>query len=449
VSSPAEPVIRNLVLFGATGDLAGRFLLPALAAVRAAGRLPDEFALVGSASEPWDEETFRRHAAACLSEYAGDVPLEHRDALTRRLRYRPADATDAAAVAEVVRSVGPGPLAAYVALPPGLFAPVVTALGNAGLPLGSRVALEKPFGESLDDAVRLNRVVAEAFGEACEQVVFRVDHVLGMATVRNLLALRRHHTVLAALWDAEHVEQIEVRWEEDLALEDRAGYYDTTGALVDVMQNHMLQVLSIVAMEPPADEGERALRDAKVAVLGSARLPTPDELSRCTRRGRYGAGRVGDRAIPAYVDEEGVDPSRGTETFAEVVVSIDTPRWRGTRFVLRAGKALRQRRKDVLVRFRSEHGDELRIGIDGPQDISLRLCGAGPMTLSGTPPSSELPPYGHVLLDVLEGGSSLAVRGDGAEAAWRLMTPVVEAWRANRVPLEEYPAGSAGPAPRE
>ena len=433
-------MIRNLVLFGATGDLAGRFLLPALAALRSAGRLPDDFAIVGSAREPWDDERFRRHAAERLDEHAGDVPREHRAALTRTLRYRPADATSSAEIAEILGTVGSGPLAAYVALPPAVFAPVVTALGAAGLAPGSRVALEKPFGESLKEARRLNQVVGEALGEAA---VFRVDHALGMATVQNLLALRRRDAVLAALWDGEHIEQIEVRWEEDLALEGRAGYYDTAGALKDVMQNHMLQVLCVAAMEPPADAGERALRDAKVAVLRSARLPGPD-AAHWSRRGRYGAGRVGKRAIPAYADEDGVDPRRGTETFAEVVLSLDTPRWRGTRFVLRAGKALERRRKELVVRFRSG-GDALRVGIDGPRDLSLRLHGAAPLTLTGPPPPSELPPYGAVLLELLEGGSSLSVRGDEAEEAWRVVTPVLEAWRDGRVPLEEYPAGSSGP----
>ena len=187
----------------------------------------------------------------------------------------------------------------------------------------------------------------------------------------------------------------------------------------------MLQVLCVAAMEPPADPGERALRDAKVAVLEAARAGR-------SQRARYGAGRVGDRDIPAYADEEGVDPDRGTETFAEVVLALDTPRWQGTRFVLRAGKALGRRRKEVVVRFRSEHGNALRIGIDGPYDLALHLRGAAPLTLTGPPPPSELPPYGRVLLDVLEGVSSLSVRGDEAEAAWRVVEPVLAAWRRPR-----------------
>jgi glucose-6-phosphate 1-dehydrogenase len=204
-------------------------------------------------------------------------------------------------------------------------------------------------------------------------------------------------------------------------------------------------------MEPPAGPGERELRDAKVAALRAVRLPGGDEAARCTRRARYGAGQIGGRPVPAYADEEGVDPGRGTETFAEIVLELDTPRWRGTRFVLRAGKALRARRKEAVVRFRATGPDGapsgMRIGIDGPFDVAVHLTGLAPMTLTGPPPASDVPPYGHVLLDLLEGGSTLSVRGDGAEEAWRVVEPVLAAWREDRVPLEEYPAGSDGPPP--
>jgi glucose-6-phosphate 1-dehydrogenase len=441
-------VIGKLVLFGATGDLAGRFLLPALATLRATGRLDGDFAIVGSARQEWDDETFREHMTERLAEHAADVPADQREALVRSLRYRPADVSDSDDVASVIELAGEGAVVVYLALPPRLFAPAITALGDAGLPAGSRVALEKPFGECLDDAVQLNELLARTAGEAGERAVFRVDHVLGMATVQNLLALRRHDSLLASVWDAEHVEEVEIRWEEDLALEGRAGYYDGVGALKDVLQNHMLQILCLLAMEPPDGSGERELRDAKAAALRAARVLGPD-APRHTRRARYAAGRIGGRPVPAYVDEDGVDPDRCTETFAEVVLELDTPRWRGTTFLLRAGKALRARRKEAVVRFRATGGDGmpgcLRVGIDGPRDLALRLSGATPITLTSPPPSSDVPPYGHVLLDLLGGGSTLSVRGDGAEEAWRVVEPVLAAWRDGLVPIEEYPAGSDGP----
>jgi glucose-6-phosphate 1-dehydrogenase len=321
----------------------------------------------------------------------------------------------------------------------------VRAIGAAGLAPGSRVALEKPFGEDLESAGALNRLLAQTFGDAGEEIVFRVDHLLGMATAQNLLAMRLANPVLEAVWNGAHVDRVEILWEETLALEGRAGYYDGAGALKDVVQNHMLQALCLVAMEPPAGLGERELRDRRVDVLRSVRSPQPGR----TRRARYGPGRVGDRAVPAYVDEDGVDPQRCTETFAHIELELDAERWAGTRFVLRAGKALSRRRKMAIVRFGA--GNELSIGLDGPEDIALHLSGGtpsspAPLTLEAPPPASDLPAYGRVLRDVLSGGSTLSIRGDEAEEAWRVVTPVLEAWASGAVPLEEYPAGSAGPS---
>jgi len=448
-------VIARLAVFGASGDLAGRLLFPALAALYAAGRLPDRFELVGAARDDWDDEAFRRHADERLARHAAGVPAAARTALLRALRYSTVDLSDADSVGRVIGSgESDEAIAAYLALPPKVFGTTARALATTGLPSGSRVAVEKPFGEDLHHARELNALLEELFGETTEEVVFRVDHALGMSTVRRLLALRLGNRTLDAVWNGEHVEEVQVLWEEDLALEGRAGYYDGVGALKDVMQNHMLQVLAVLAMEPPRGDDEHALRDCKAQVLAALRAPDLEAAHACSRRARYAAGRVGDRDIPAYADEDGVDPARCTETFAEVVLEIDTPRWSGTRFVLRAGKALGRRRKEALVRFRagSAGADELRIGIDGPFDLALTLHAAGDsrddpqhVRLSGPPPDSGLPPYAHVLSDLLGGGTTLSVRGDEAVAAWRAMMPVLDAWAAGTVPLEEYPAGSSGP----
>jgi glucose-6-phosphate 1-dehydrogenase len=311
-------------------------------------------------------------------------------------------------------------------------------------------------------------------GKAGEQAVFRVDHVLGLATMQNLLGLRFANRMLEPLWSSTHIEQVEILLDETLALEGRAGFYDRAGALKDVMQNHMLQELCYVAMEPPASLGEHDLRDRKVDVLRAIRPLTPESVVSNTRRARYTAGRLSTssgadgRAVPAYADEDGVDLERGTETFAEVVLAIDNARWSGTRFVLRTGKALARRHKGVIVRFRpamsppfgndsaQPAANELRIGLDGPEDITLHLTGnaAGtppapvPLTLAAPPITSDLPAYSRVLLDILSGGSALSVRGDEAEESWRVFTPILHAWANGLVPLEEYPAGSDGPPPR-
>src|SRR4051812_10879461 len=443
--------VDRLLLFGASGDLVGRYLLPALAALRAAGKLGDGLEVVGAAQEDWSDDQFREHAAARLDEHAADLPAQARDRTVRALRYRPVDFEDRASVDALVNGTGSGPVAAYLALPTGVFRMAIAGLRDAGLPDGSRIALEKPFGESLEDAVELNALLAGDGPDPDPSAVFRVDHVLGMAAAQNLTGMRAAGWMLEPLWNAEHIERVELLWEETLALEGRAGYYDRAGALKDVLQNHVLQVLTLIAMEPPATLAASGLRAAKVDVLRAVLPPSR------SRRARYTAGRIGRREVPSYVDEQGVDAPRCTETFAEVVLELDSARWAGTEFVLRAGKALSHTRKGAFVRFRPaapEPTNALWIGIDGPDDMRLSLPGvaAGPppepaqVDLSGEPPPSDLPAYGRVLLDVISGGSSLSVGGDEAEEAWRVMTPVLEAWARGEVPLEEYAAGTAGPA---
>jgi glucose-6-phosphate 1-dehydrogenase len=291
------------------------------------------------------------------------------------------------------------------------------------------VVIEKPFGEDLQSACALNALLAKIRADA-----YRVDHVLSMETTRNLVAMR-DDVVIERLWNSACVEQVEILWEETLALEGRARYYDRAGALKDVVQSHMVQLLAIVAIDAPMD-GDVHRR--KREVLESVRVATG------CRRARYTAGRLADgRQVPAYADEEGVNPARNTETFAEVVLHVETPRWRGTRFVLRAGKALERRRKLVLLRFRG--GGALEVGIDGPCDVVLSVHGENPLELRAALPGNGLPPYAHVLLDVLGGTSDFSIDGDEAEQAWRVLTPVLDAWEDDEIPLEEYPAGSVGP----
>lgn len=451
-------MIERLVIFGASGDLTGRYLLPALATLEAANRLPHEFEVVGAAREDWDDAAFQSAARGHLVEHASELPPGARDRLIGRLRYRRFDLEDPASVARAVDG-GAGPVAAYLALPPGAFPEAVRALDSANLPEGSRIALEKPFGESLSHARSLNGLLDEVAGSAGEQALFRVDHVLGMATTQNLLGLRFANRFPEAVWNSEHIALIEILWEETLGLEGRAGYFDQAGALKDVLQNHAMQLLALVAMERPVSLGEEDLRGAKVEALRAVRELAPDEVASRTRRGRYTAGEVDGREIPSYVDEEGVDPERGTETFAEIELEIDSARWSGTPFVLRGGKALSTRRKGIVVHFRpvdrspfNELANELWVGIDGPEDITLKLTGSpsspeiSALTFAAAPPASELSAYARVLLDLLGGDGQLSVRGDEAEEAWRVVTPVLTAWAADDVPLEKYAAGTDGPA---
>jgi glucose-6-phosphate 1-dehydrogenase len=451
-------VIERLVVFGGTGDLMGRYLLPGLAALRARGHLPERFEVVGAAREDWDDEQFRNWAAGWLQREAGGVDAAATAALVRASRYERLDLADPASVTACLS--GEGPVAVYLALPPAVFPVAVSALQQAGLPADSQVVLEKPFGEDLDSARELNRLLAELVDE---RHVFRVDHFLAMTTVQNVLGTRLANRVLEPIWNGAHIDEIEIVWDESLALEGRAGYYDQVGALKDMVQNHLLQLLCLVAMEPPISLGERDLRDRKVDVLRSVRPLEEDDVARRTRRARYRAGRVGDRDIPAYVDEDGVTPEHGTETFAEVVLELDSWRWSGTRFRLRTGKAMGRDRMEVVVRFRPvpHHpfrrppgSNRLRFGLE-PEGLSLELTGTGPsvatslvpLTLSAEMEPPELPAYGRILLDVLGANSALSIRGDEAEEAWRVVTPVLEGWSRDVRPLEEYAAGSAGPAP--
>jgi len=300
---------------------------------------------------------------------------------------------------------------------------------------------------------------------APEEAVFRVDHFLAMTTVENVLGSRLANRVLEPLWNSAHIAEVEIVWDENLTLEDRAGYYDGAGALKDMIQNHLLQVLCLVAMEPPISLGARDLRDRKVDVLRSVRRLTDDAVVHRTRRARYLAGGIDGRDVPAYVDEPGVDPARRTETFAEVELELDSWRWSGTTFRLRSGKALARDRKQVVVRFRpvphlpfGHSGDVLpnvlRFGLE-PEGLSLDLMGTGrgartlaPLELTAQMAPAELPPYGRLLLDVLNGNAALSIRGDEAEESWRVVTPVLSAWSRDLVPLEEYPSGSDGPIRR-
>jgi glucose-6-phosphate 1-dehydrogenase len=444
-------MLERLVLFGATGDLAGRYLLPALAALHAAGALPDGFSIAAASIEDWDDERFRSHAARRLEEHAADQPSTARDAIVRSLRYERIDFDDPAAVGRAIG--GDHPVGAYLALPTAVMPAGVKALAAAGLPDGSRIALEKPFGEDLASAEALNALLLRCV--AGEEAVFRVDHFLGMAPVQNVLGLRFANRMLEPVWNGTHVERVEIFWDETLTLEGRASFYDRAGALKDVIQNHLLQVMTLVATDRPARLGED-LRDRKLDVLRSVRPLSGGD----TRRARYTAGRIGDRAVPDYAAEDGVDPARGTETLAELTLRLDADRWAGTPFFLRAAKAVGRERKEVVVRFRAVEdspfaGDhpknELRIGLAEPGDITLELAGSTPshltpLALRGVLAEAELPEYGRVLLDFLSGGSTLSVRGDVAEEAWRIVDPVLEAWAGGRVPLDEYPAGSDGVA---
>ena len=432
-------MIDRLVIFGGTGDLAGRFLFPALAALLVRGDLSDRFELVGASRQDWDDEQYRSWAADWLERAGAST------ALLGSSRYRQLDLADPVSVEACL--AGEGPVAVYLALPPAVFPAAVAALKQAGLPAESQVVFEKPFGEDLDSARELNRLVADLVDE---RHVFRVDHFLAMTTVQNVLGTRIANRVLEPIWNSAHIDQVEIIWEESLALEGRAGYYDHVGALKDMVQNHLLQILCLVAMEPPISLGERDLRDRKVDVLRSVRPFEDADVAARTRRARY----------RGYTDEDGVTPEHGTETFAELTLELDSWRWSGTGFRMRTGKAMREDRKEVVINFRPTPAlpfggsapNRLRFGLE-PEGLTFELTGTGPsaemslvpLTLTAEMEPPELPAYGRILLDVLSGNSALSIRADEAEHSWQIVAPVLDGWSRDVSPLEEYEAGSGGP----
>lgn len=449
-------MLTKFAILGAAGDLTSRLLLPALANLKRDHALPDAFEVVGVGLEPLSTDSFRAHIAESLAEFAKDVPEADRSALVGRLSYKQADVTDAAALKTVLQPEE-GPLVAYLALPAPVFEPAVRALTAAGVGPESRIVIEKPHGTDLGGVKRLNELLKTT---CTERAVFRMDHFLGKQTVQNVLGLRFANRMFEPLWTGEHIERVDIRWDEQLTLEGRASYYDRAGALRDMIQNHLLQVLCMIAMEHPMSLSERDLRDKKVEVLRNVRDLTPNDVRRRTVRARYAAGRIGEREVPAYVDEPGVKPERGTETFAQVTLFVDTWRWGGVPFTLRSGKALGDLKQEAVVTFRKvpeislwrgEYPQPNRLHLRFRPDelsVDLNLNGKGdPFVLEPAVLDAELAPqemsaYARLLLDVLEGDNTLSIRADEAEEAWRIVTPILEAWKEGAVPMQEYRAGS-------
>jgi glucose-6-phosphate 1-dehydrogenase len=448
-----------LVILGASGDLTSRYLLPALARLHEAREFPQESRILGVARDEWDTEVFRHHIAEKLQRHAAHIAQSSRDAVTSALEYCRADITNQNEIANAIGQMEE-PVVAYLALPPAVFAPAIASLAGTDLPQESRVVIEKPFGENLASAQALNRLVHDAFPE---HTVFRVDHFLGKQTVLNILGLRFANRVFEPVWNCQHVASVEIIWDETLALEGRATYYDSAGALRDMIQNHLLQLLCLIGMEPPFSLDEHDFRNRKVEVLRAVHRLSPEEVVQRTVRGRYSAGRLSDQELPAYVDEEGVDPTRGTETFAQVTLHINNWRWAGVPFILRSGKALGQDRKEIAIHFKPVPHVPFRLGAE-PSSNRLRLTldpdrvalgvninGQGdPFALESIELDAALAPeevtaYGRLLLDVFNGDPTLFIRDDEAEELWRIVEPIYEAWAQNRVSLLEYPAGSDGP----
>lgn len=444
----------TLIILGATGDLTKRLLLPALAQLLAE-QPSRRVTLVGAGNEELTETAWRKR----VRDAFGDDLAEHAKEVARTTVYRRVDITDRAQLRALL-GAGEGRTVVYFAVPPQVAQAACEALRPGDLPEDVVFALEKPFAADEATARELNEVLRALLPE---HRIFRVDHFLGRSMVLNLLGVRFANRVLEPVWGAEHIESVCIRYDETLGLEDRAGYYDRAGALRDMIQSHLLQVMAVVAMEPPATLHEADLRDATGAALRSTHV-WEDNAVRFSRRGRYTAGTIDGRELPAYTDEDGVDPSRETETLAEAVFEVRTARWQGVPFTLRSGKALGSATHEIVLRFRPVRhlpdgfggdapGSVLRFSL-GPDAMSLELNvngGEDPFELSRATLTTELgtgalKAYSEVIENILDCDMALAVRGDAAEQCWRIVQPIIDAWRRGDVPLDEYPAGSEGPA---
>jgi glucose-6-phosphate 1-dehydrogenase len=476
---PVHPT--TLTIFGATGDLAQRKLLPALYNLAHEGSLPERFNLVGFSRREQGHEDYRRLAREAIGEHSRTEPnADVLDALLERVTYIPGGFDDDEAYGlleaklDELDEEADHPLnrVFYLSTAPAFFPVIVTELGRRSLDEHEgaevRVVIEKPFGTDLASAQELNRRVLSVFDET---QVFRIDHYLGKETVQNMLAFRFANAMFEPVWNRNYVDHVQITAAEDIGIGTRAGYYDGAGALRDLVQNHMLQLLALLAMEPPVSFSADPVRDEKAKVMHAIVAPAPEEVADMAVRGQYEAGVVAGRPVRGYLEEEGVPADSRAETYAALRLGVDNWRWAGVPFYLRTGKQLARKVTEIAVALQpvphlafqsagsvGPQPNELVFTIQPNEGVSLslgaKIPGARmrirPVNMEfqyGTTFLSESPEaYERLILDAMRGDATLFTRDDEVEALWRIIDPVLAAWAQSPDPPEGYPAGSAGPA---
>jgi len=475
---PVHPT--TLVIFGATGDLAKRKLLPAIYNLAHEGALPERFNLIGVSRGDLPDEQFRAIAIDAVREFsrreADEAVLEK---LLADVRYVHGTFDDASMYERLQDSLEHFDDAAgqrmnrafYLSTAPQFFPVIVGHLGKQGLnrhpDAEVRVVIEKPFGTTLAEAQQLNQEVLSAFRE---HQVFRIDHYLGKETVQNLMALRFANGLFEPLWNRNFIDHVQITAAEDIGIGSRAGYYDQAGALRDLIQNHMLQLLCHVAMEPPVSFSATEVRNEKVKVLHAIETPTEEVIPGMAARAQYGPGDVGSERVRGYLEEEGVPPESNTETCAALRLEIDNWRWNGVPFYLRTGKRLARKVTEIVVTLKpvphlgfTQEGslgvrpNQLILTVQPNEGVSLTLAAKIPGTrmrlrpvnmefLYGTSFLSQSPEaYERLIMDAMRGDATLFTRNDEVEEQWRICDPIVRTWEAMPGPLAQYPAGSQGP----
>jgi glucose-6-phosphate 1-dehydrogenase len=464
----------TMILLGATGDLSQRMLLPSLFALHAENLLPAGFRLVGAARSAMSDEAFRKFAADAVSKY---LPRERQNAARMPafldcLHYHAADLDDPGCFGPVRDLLGDATdkgIAIFLSIAPTLYVKALAALKQAGMAGENvRVALEKPLGEDLASSKVIDDTIASLFPE---DRTFRIDHYLGKETVQNLLVLRFGNMLFEPLWRSQYIDHVQITVAETVGLEGRAGYFDATGTLRDMVQNHMMQLLALVAMEPPSHYDAGAVRDEKVKVLRALRGFTAETVKTHSVRGQYAPGAIGNQRVGGYTDDLG-KPS-GTETFVALKVHVDNWRWQGVPFYLRTGKRLPDRRTEVAVQFKAVphsmfearggklEANRLRLRLQPEEDVRLSVMGKVPgldrdgmrledvsldlslATAFGAQPRRIA--YERLMLDFLEGDPTLFVRRDEVEAQWAFIDTVRAGWKEAGIVPQPYDAGSWGP----
>jgi len=466
---------KCMLLFGATGDLAQRMLLPSLFGLCADGLLPSHLRIVATARSEMDDAAYATFAKAALERAIDAERLKPAqvDRFLKRLTYVAVDASDQSQFQKLAAAMGPEDeeRSIFLSTAPSLFEQTIVGLASAGLAgPKSRLALEKPLGHDLASSLAINAAVAALFPE---NRIFRVDHYLGKETVQNLLALRFGNALFEPLWNAVGVDHVQITVSETVGLEGRHGFYDGAGALRDMVQNHMLQLLALVAMEPPADFNATEVRDEKVKVLRSLRRIDASNAAASSVIGQYRAGAINGAPVAGYADELG-KPSN-TETFVALKAHVDNWRWKGVPFYLRTGKRLGARQTEIFIQFKDvRHSifarrgaviqpNKLVIRLQPDENIRMLVMAKEPgldrdgIRLREVPldlglanafaDSRRRIAYERLMLDLIDGDPTLFVRRDEVEAQWEWIDGIRDGWKANNMTPHPYPAGSWGPSP--
>ncbi len=464
----------KLLLFGATGDLSQRMLLPSLYGLHADGLLPDGLTITCTARSDYDDVAFRGFAQESLEKF---LPADRKDdsavaSFLERVFYQRLDASKTEGFAALAEKLGDisGGLAIFLSTAPSLFGPTIKGLQSAGLTGDNvRIGLEKPLGVDLASSRIVNDIVAEAFPE---DRTFRIDHYLGKETVQNILALRFGNSLFEPVWNAQGIEHVQITISETVGLEGRAGYYDDVGALRDMVQNHMLQLLALVAMEPPARFDGTSVRDEKVKVLRSLRPIAGSDVPNLTVTGQYGGGAVKGEIVRSY--DTDLEKSSDTETFVAIKAHVDNWRWHGVPFYMRTGKRLSERRSEIVITFKpvphsifEDRGGALKpnvlvIRLQPEEYIQLLVMAKEPgldrdgIHLKEVPLNLSLEhefagsrrriAYERLFLDLIEGDPTLFVRRDEVEAQWAWIDAIREGWKTGNVKPKPYASGSWGPS---